>query len=151
MQLVPYQQLCRYTHTHTHSSYTIPSTEIWCCVQAVRYLTELGSQEVGVAGDVVDIAPAYLILSEAAIREPSHDILICSDVSLPQSWGVSRRRSSTSHKYSGLSCRHLPPLPPSWPHYIATWDSWLQPRANCQRHEDTSLKTYVSMPWKKVD
>ena len=39
----------------------------------------------GVAGNVVDIAPGYLILSEAAIRELSHNILICSDVSLPPS------------------------------------------------------------------
>ena len=143
MQLVPYQQPCRYRL----SSHTVPSTGIWCCVQAVRYLTELGSQEVGVAGGVVDIAPGYLILSEAAIRELSHSILICSEVSLPQSWGVSQRRSSTSHKCSGWCCRLPPPLPPSWPHCIATWDSWLQPRASYQRHEDTLLKMYVSMPW----
>ena len=38
-------------------------------LQAVRYLTELGSLEVGGAEGVVDIAPAYLILSEAAIRK----------------------------------------------------------------------------------
>lgn len=37
--------------------------------QAVRYLTELGSTEVGGAEGAVDIAPAYLILSEAAIRK----------------------------------------------------------------------------------
>jgi tetratricopeptide (TPR) repeat protein len=37
-------------------------------LQAVRYLTELGSLEVGGAEGVVDIAPAYLILSEAAIQ-----------------------------------------------------------------------------------
>lgn len=35
-------------------------------LQAVKYLTELRSAEDGPSGD---IAPAYLILSEAAIRE----------------------------------------------------------------------------------
>jgi hypothetical protein len=34
----------------------------------VRYLTELGSSEVGGAEGMVDIAPAYLILSESAIQ-----------------------------------------------------------------------------------
>jgi tetratricopeptide (TPR) repeat protein len=46
-----------------HAALAIPAA-----LQAVRYLTELGSPDVGVAGGVADIAPAYLILSEAAIQ-----------------------------------------------------------------------------------
>lgn len=44
-----------------HAALAIPAA-----LQAVRYLTELQAAEDGASGD---IAPAYLILSEAAIRE----------------------------------------------------------------------------------
>lgn len=74
-------------------------------LQAVRYLRELGSAEDGgVSGDTTDIAPAYLILSEAAIRELAFDsrtLGLESQFKLLQSLAVCLRQSNIFLKCSG--------------------------------------------------